>query len=155
MFAFFFQRSIDALVRATKSSLEALRRRAFAFTVVTEEESNFIRPFLYTSMILHIPNISISPSLDEIQLYCGKVVSNILEIHKGVIQWGQRSSKLKALAQEPVPVEGTTLHHLFMYFSFTYLHHLFYKKIFIYIQLKLKLKCLYVSVFHTIIISLY
>ncbi|KAK6618885.1 hypothetical protein RUM44_003266 [Polyplax serrata] len=106
MFAFFFQRSIDALVRATKSSLEALRRRAFAFTVVTEEESNLIKPFLYTNMILLIPNISVSPNLDEIQLYCGKVVSNILEIHKGIIQWGQRSHKLSAIAQEPAVLEG-------------------------------------------------
>ncbi|EEB13574.1 ciliary dynein heavy chain, putative [Pediculus humanus corporis] len=102
MFAYFFQRSIDALVRATKSSLEALRRRAFAFTVVTEEESNFIKPFLYTHMVLHIPTISISPNLDEIQSYCGKVVSNILETHKGIIQWGQRSDKLAAIEDKPI-----------------------------------------------------
>lgn len=107
MFAFFFQRSIDALVRATKSSLEVLRRRAFAFTVVTEEESNLIKPFLYTNMILQIPSISISPSLDEVQFYCGKVVSNILEIHKGIIQWGQRSHKLTAVLEETTAPEGT------------------------------------------------
>lgn len=99
MFAFFFQRSIDALVRATKASLEALRRRACAFTVVTEEESSLIRPLMFTNMILHIPNISISPSLDEIQYYFGKVISNILDVNKKITQWGQRSDKLKAFEE--------------------------------------------------------
>lgn len=94
MFAFFFQRSVDALVKATKASLEALRKRACAFTVVTEEESTLIKPLMFTNMILQIPNITISPSLDEIQFYFGKVVSNILDINKAITQWGQRSNKI-------------------------------------------------------------
>lgn len=102
LFAYFFQRSIDALVRATKSSLEALKKRAGAFTVVTEEESNLIKPLMYTFMILQIPNISIAPSLDEIQFYFGKIISNILEVHKGITQWGQRSDKVVAVAEEAI-----------------------------------------------------
>lgn len=49
-----------------------------------------LEPILVTNFILQIPNIVIIPSIEELQHYFGKVITNIIETHKKVIMWGQR-----------------------------------------------------------------
>lgn len=49
-------------------------------------------PIMMTYFVLQIPNIVIIPSIEELQNYFGKVVTNIIETHKNVFMWGQRYS---------------------------------------------------------------
>lgn len=46
-----------------------------------------------TFLELHIPNIIINPSLDEIQSSFTHVLANILKTHRAVCMWGQRSKE--------------------------------------------------------------
>lgn len=48
-------------------------------------------PLFITNFILQIPNIVISPDIEELQNYFAKVVTNVIETHKGIIMWGQRN----------------------------------------------------------------
>ena len=47
-------------------------------------------PLLKTDMLLVVPNIEIQPSLDDIQANFLKTMTNMVEVHKYVIAWGQR-----------------------------------------------------------------
>lgn len=47
-------------------------------------------PIMVTQFVLQIPNIVIIPSIEELQLYFDKVITNIIGIYKNVIMWGQR-----------------------------------------------------------------
>ena len=62
-------------------------------------------PLLLTNFILQIPNIVISPNIDELQHYFWKVIMNVIETHKSVIMWGQR----KFTKGEKKSVEGKNL----------------------------------------------
>lgn len=49
-------------------------------------------PIMMTYFILQIPNIIIIPSIEELQHYFGKIITNIIETHKKVLMWGQQYS---------------------------------------------------------------
>jgi len=49
-------------------------------------------PIMMTYFVLQIPNIIIIPSIDELQNYFGKVITNVIETHKKVFMWGQQYS---------------------------------------------------------------
>lgn len=49
-------------------------------------------PIMMTYFVLQIPNIIIIPSIEELQNYFGKVITNIVETHKKVFMWGQQYS---------------------------------------------------------------
>ena len=63
---------------------------------VVEGES----PLLLTYFILQIPNIVISPNIDELQNYFAKVITTLIETHKGIIMWGQREFSREGQTQE-------------------------------------------------------
>lgn len=43
-----------------------------------------------TYLILRIPNIVVSPTVDEMQSDFGNIVTNVLQTCKNVTMWGQR-----------------------------------------------------------------
>lgn len=64
------------------------------FSVLVEDlEIEQEIPIMMTYFVLQIPNIIIIPSIEELQNYFGKVITNIIETHKKVFMWGQRYSK--------------------------------------------------------------
>ncbi|XP_030752815.1 dynein heavy chain 8, axonemal [Sitophilus oryzae] len=94
MFAYFNMKFTDAMIKATKYSLEKIKKRA---TSMDEE----IIPSMTTYMILQIPIAAISPSLDEIQNYFSQVIQNILDVNKFISLWGQEELK-SAMKKETI-----------------------------------------------------
>lgn len=66
---------------------------------IPEEEQEI--PIMVTNFVLQIPNIVIIPSIEELQHYFGKVITNVLETHKKVISWGQRYSPTNLQTKPP------------------------------------------------------
>ncbi|KAL1516507.1 hypothetical protein ABEB36_000416 [Hypothenemus hampei] len=85
MFSYFNMKLTDALIKATKFSLEKVKFRA---TSIGEEI-----PLMSTSMILQIPIATINPNLDDIQNTFSQVLQNILDINKYIPLWGQAEKK--------------------------------------------------------------
>ncbi|KAM3593194.1 uncharacterized protein V6R79_007624 [Siganus canaliculatus] len=78
------QRNTEALVKATKSSLDALRRRLH---VDRTQPTSSSPPLFRASIQLAIPNIVLRPSLDEIQSAVNRLVSVVLSATKSVPLW--------------------------------------------------------------------
>lgn len=49
---------------------------------------------LLTNMILQIPLSLIIPSIEEIHSHYSQVLNNIINSHKNVVMWGQRTYKI-------------------------------------------------------------
>ncbi|XP_068199657.1 dynein axonemal heavy chain 5 isoform X2 [Antennarius striatus] len=88
------QRNTEALVKATRSSLEALRRRLFISKYQPRPSSSSSSssqsaapPLLLSSIHLSIPNIVLTPSLDDIQVAVNKLVGVVLSATKDVPLW--------------------------------------------------------------------
>ncbi|XP_022920277.2 dynein axonemal heavy chain 8 [Onthophagus taurus] len=92
MFALFNMKILDSLVKATKSSLERLKRRASSASL---EDMMSSAPLMTTYMELQIPLTKINPNLEEIQSYFAQVLSNIIESTKDITMWGQRNMNKK------------------------------------------------------------
>ncbi|XP_041817844.1 dynein heavy chain 5, axonemal [Chelmon rostratus] len=82
-------RNTEALVKATKSSLEALRRRLHVpkYQPSSSCSSQSAPPLFQASIQLAIPNIVLSPSLDDIQSTVNKLVSVVLSATKDIPLW--------------------------------------------------------------------
>ncbi|XP_019756852.1 dynein axonemal heavy chain 8 [Dendroctonus ponderosae] len=98
MFAYFNMKLTDALIKATKFSLEKVKLRA---TSIGEEI-----PLMCTSMILQIPLATISPNLDDIQNHFSQVLQNILDINKYIPLWGQREIKTALKGEEVLRIQN-------------------------------------------------
>ncbi|XP_075210479.1 dynein heavy chain 8, axonemal kl-3 [Lycorma delicatula] len=100
VYSYFNQKNIDALVKATKRSLDVLRKRASASSILcrTKHDPNHIMPMLLADIILHIPNVNISPSLETMQTHFSHIVQSVLEVPKAVVQWGQRNIKFQKMS---------------------------------------------------------
>lgn len=55
-----------------------------------------------TKFVLQIPNIVLSPPIEELQHYFGKLVLSVVENHKVITAWGQRYSNI--VNNEPVVI---------------------------------------------------
>ncbi|XP_067341566.1 dynein axonemal heavy chain 5 isoform X2 [Channa argus] len=85
-------RNTEALVKATKSSLDALRKRLpvlrYQQSSSSSSSSNSLAPPLFRASIqLAIPNIVLRPSLDDIQSTVNKMVSVVLSLTKDIPLW--------------------------------------------------------------------
>ncbi|XP_029675665.1 LOW QUALITY PROTEIN: dynein heavy chain 8, axonemal-like [Formica exsecta] len=105
LFAHFNNKLVEALVKCTKNSLDLLKQKATIMSVLVEdlEIDEQETPIMMTYFVLQIPNIIIIPSIEELQNYFGKVITNIVETHKKVFMWGQQYStnmQAKALDKE-------------------------------------------------------
>ncbi|KAM8731517.1 dynein axonemal heavy chain 5 [Acanthopagrus schlegelii] len=82
-------RNTEALVKATRSSLDALRRRLHVpkYQPSSSCSNQSAAPLLRASIQLAIPNIVLRPSLDDIQSSVNKLVSVVLSATKDVPLW--------------------------------------------------------------------
>ncbi|XP_053268003.1 dynein axonemal heavy chain 5 [Pleuronectes platessa] len=87
-------RSTEALVKATKSSLDALRRRLHVVKYQSSSGSSSSSssrpappPLLRASIQLAIPNIVLRPSLDDIQTTVNNLVNLVLSVTRDIPLW--------------------------------------------------------------------
>ncbi|NXD51798.1 DYH8 protein, partial [Corvus moneduloides] len=94
--AYFSRRLLISLQKATRLSLDRIKRR-MSVSIKSED----ITPFLKAEVLLDIPNLVIVPSLDEIQQAINRMIHLTLEVNRGVAQWGQRHLQKSILKTEP------------------------------------------------------
>ncbi|XP_060585698.1 dynein axonemal heavy chain 5-like, partial [Ruditapes philippinarum] len=95
----FNHRNLEALIKVTKNTLEALRKRITSSSMVhyIGESGGFgsgdakkdNRPFFKTFATLAIPNITMNPGLDEVQQAVNKAAQLIVSTSKGISQWNK------------------------------------------------------------------
>lgn len=91
----FSHRTLEALIRCTKTTLENIRRRVSSPSSLLYGESmedkkrRDFRPAFKVKLTLAIPNIALKPALEEIQASVNEAVQYILAVHKRVYQWGR------------------------------------------------------------------
>ncbi|XP_076826555.1 dynein axonemal heavy chain 5 isoform X2 [Brachyhypopomus gauderio] len=101
----FNHRNIDALLRLTRNTLEGLRRRIHASSLMhflaeadspSRQKSSGQKPIFRAAACLSIPTVAVVPGLDEVQQALNKGVDYIVSVSKGVGQWSkERISKRK------------------------------------------------------------
>ncbi|NXC02597.1 DYH8 protein, partial [Orthonyx spaldingii] len=96
LLAYFSRRLLVSLQKATRLSLDSIKRR---MTVPIKSEE--ITPFLKAEVHLDIPNLVLVPSLDDIQRAIHRMIQLTLEVSRGVAQWGQRHLQKSILKPEP------------------------------------------------------
>ncbi|ESO89757.1 hypothetical protein LOTGIDRAFT_192667 [Lottia gigantea] len=97
----FNNRNLDALLRATRYTLESLRKRITSSSMAHYigmdtsygDSKKDSRPFFRTSAVLAIPNIVMQPALDEVQQALNKTVQTIISVSKGVSQWSKERKR--------------------------------------------------------------
>ena len=92
--AFCNHSNVDALLKATRASLDAIKKRLTTRVQgYDEKQAEPAKPPFFSSQIsLNIPNIVMVPALDEIQQALNKSVAMILGVSKAVHVWGQDRS---------------------------------------------------------------
>ncbi|XP_010219892.1 PREDICTED: dynein heavy chain 8, axonemal [Tinamus guttatus] len=97
MVAYFSHQLLDSLLKATRLSLDTLKRRIFVSSTygrtsyfVRASKTEEIISFLKAEVHLAIPNVVMVPSLDDIQQAINRMIQLILEVSRGVAHWGQR-----------------------------------------------------------------
>uniref|UniRef100_A0A8B9MIB1 AAA+ ATPase domain-containing protein n=1 Tax=Accipiter nisus TaxID=211598 RepID=A0A8B9MIB1_9AVES len=86
--AYFNHQLLDSLQKATRLSLDSLKKRIFFSVYPSKSEE--VAAFLKTEVHLDVPNVVMVPSLDDIQQAINRMIQLILEVSRGVAQWGQR-----------------------------------------------------------------
>ena len=89
----FNRKMIDGLVRLVRSTLEKLRHSLLSPLSISygqaSEKEVAKKPIIKLKLSLQIPTVAISPSLDEVQTTINQVNQTILQVFKGIYQWGQ------------------------------------------------------------------
>uniref|UniRef100_A0A663EUR1 Dynein axonemal heavy chain 8 n=1 Tax=Aquila chrysaetos chrysaetos TaxID=223781 RepID=A0A663EUR1_AQUCH len=85
------------LQKATRLSLDSLKKRIFV-----SNKSEEVAAFLKAEVHLAVPNVVMVPSLDDIQQAINRMIQLILEVSRGVAQWGQRHLQKSILKAESV-----------------------------------------------------
>ncbi|XP_024103279.2 dynein axonemal heavy chain 5 [Pongo abelii] len=90
----FNHQNMDALLKVTRNTLEAIRKRIHSSHTINFRDSNSASnmkqnslPIFRASVTLAIPNIVMAPALEEIQQTLNKAVECIISVPKGVSQW--------------------------------------------------------------------
>ncbi|TSL82498.1 Dynein heavy chain 5, axonemal [Bagarius yarrelli] len=127
----FSHRNLDALLRLTRNTLEALRKRLHASSLMhfmaepdstSKQKSGGQQPIFRAGVCLSIPNIVMMPALEEIQQGLNKAVEYVVSVSKGVGQWSKeriskkkmnerRRAALKQDNRESDSEDGETAHH--------------------------------------------
>ncbi|XP_039610081.1 dynein heavy chain 5, axonemal-like [Polypterus senegalus] len=86
------QKNTDSLVKSTKRSLDALKRRLHVVSSKYQPSAQFAKipsqpPVFKASIELVIPNVVMKPSLDEIQNNINKAVQSMLFMAKNIPLW--------------------------------------------------------------------
>ncbi|KAI2655575.1 Dynein axonemal heavy chain 5 [Labeo rohita] len=100
----FNHRNVDALLRLTRNTLETLRKRIHASSLMhfleadssSRQKGSGQQPIFRVGVCLAIPNIIMVPGLDEVQQALNRAVDCVVSVSKGVGQWSkERISKRK------------------------------------------------------------
>ncbi|KAK1795394.1 hypothetical protein P4O66_010566 [Electrophorus voltai] len=109
------QKNTEALVKATKLSLDSLRRRIYVvnpkYTSSTSSHPTALTPLFRTSVELSIPNIIFKPTLEEVQTILNKVVTTVMSMAKDIPLWKfshlhHKQLQLEQLAAREVGDDG-------------------------------------------------
>ncbi|KAM6207378.1 dynein axonemal heavy chain 8 [Sarcoramphus papa] len=107
--AYFSHQLLDSLQKATRLSLDSLKKRIFVSNKTTFGRTKFsvhpskseeVASFLKAEVHLAVPNVVMVPSLDDIQQAINRMIQLILEVSRGVAKWGQRHLQKSSLKAE-------------------------------------------------------
>uniref|UniRef100_A0A674I063 Dynein axonemal heavy chain 8 n=1 Tax=Terrapene triunguis TaxID=2587831 RepID=A0A674I063_9SAUR len=102
--AYFSHQLLDSLLKATRLSLDTLKKRMFV-----SNKSEEVLSFLKAEVHLAIPNVVMVPSLDDIQQAINRMIQLTLEVSRGVAHWGQQHlQKSSILLNRNVPVVSSS-----------------------------------------------
>ncbi|XP_055965046.1 dynein axonemal heavy chain 5 [Sorex fumeus] len=110
----FNHQNMDALLKVTKNTLEAIRKRIHSSNTVNFRDSRSAsktkqnsRPIFRANIMLAIPSITMSPALEDIQQTLNRAVECIVSVPKGVRQWsGELPSKRKMHERKTAALQG-------------------------------------------------
>uniref|UniRef100_A0A671XT96 Dynein axonemal heavy chain 5 n=1 Tax=Sparus aurata TaxID=8175 RepID=A0A671XT96_SPAAU len=92
LLSYFNHRNVDALLRLTRNTLEMLRKRIHASSLIHFLGGSSI---FRVNVTLSIPNIAMVPALEEVQQALNRAVECVVSVSKGVGQWSkERISKV-------------------------------------------------------------
>ncbi|XP_071074543.1 dynein axonemal heavy chain 8 [Dasypus novemcinctus] len=112
VFAFFSHQLLDSLQKATRLSLDTMKRRIFVASHYGRKRSDDIISFIKTEVHLAIPNVVMVPSLDDIQQAINRMIQLTLEVSRGVAHWGQQQTRhMKSAIVSPTHT-STDVSHL-------------------------------------------
>uniref|UniRef100_A0A8C5KN64 Dynein, axonemal, heavy chain 8 n=1 Tax=Jaculus jaculus TaxID=51337 RepID=A0A8C5KN64_JACJA len=98
VYAFFSHQLLDSLQKATRLSLDTMKRRIFVSSQGRKRSDDIIS-FIRTEVHLAIPNVVMVPSLDDIQQAINRMIQFTLEVSRGVAHWGQQQvRRIKSVA---------------------------------------------------------
>nr|AAK60623.1 axonemal dynein heavy chain 8 long form [Mus musculus] len=89
VYAFFSHQLLDSLQKATRLSLDTMKRRIFVGSQGRRRSEDIVS-FIKTEVHLAIPNVVMVPSLDDIQQAINRMIQLTLEVSRGVAHWGQQ-----------------------------------------------------------------
>ncbi|XP_030249747.1 dynein heavy chain 5, axonemal isoform X3 [Sparus aurata] len=105
LLSYFNHRNVDALLRLTRNTLEMLRKRIHASSLIhflaesdspNHGKSSAQQAIFRVNVTLSIPNIAMVPALEEVQQALNRAVECVVSVSKGVGQWSkERISKRK------------------------------------------------------------
>ncbi|XP_039662329.1 dynein heavy chain 5, axonemal isoform X3 [Perca fluviatilis] len=105
LLSYFNHRHVDALLRLTRNTLEMLRKRIHASSLMnflaesdspSRGKSSGQQAIFRVNVTLSIPNITMVPALEEVQQALNRAVECVVSVSKGVSQWSkERISKRK------------------------------------------------------------
>ena len=95
LLSYFNHRNIDAIVRVTKATLDAMRKRVtvssslhyIEASLLAKDSQSFNVPLFKSFMTLAIPNITMQPALDEIQQTLNKAAQKVVNVARSIQQW--------------------------------------------------------------------
>ena len=92
--AYFCSRNTEAFVKATRNSLDMLKKRLSQSSlrygsVEAQESAKLKAPLIISDITLAIPQVVFNPSLDDIQHSITEVIELILSVGKNVTLWEQ------------------------------------------------------------------
>ena len=95
LLSYFNHRNVDAIVRVTKVTLDAMRKRVTVSSslhyieavLLAKDHQSFNTPLFKSFMILAIPNITMQPALDEIQQTLNRAAQKVVNVARSIRQW--------------------------------------------------------------------
>uniref|UniRef100_A0A2K6PWZ9 Dynein axonemal heavy chain 5 n=1 Tax=Rhinopithecus roxellana TaxID=61622 RepID=A0A2K6PWZ9_RHIRO len=102
----FNHQNMDALLKVTRNTLEAIRKRIHSSHTINFRDSNSASnmkqnslPIFWASVTLAIPNIVMAPALEDVQQTLNKAVECIISVPKGVRQWSSELLSKKKIQE--------------------------------------------------------
>jgi dynein heavy chain len=101
LLSYFNHRNVDAIVRVTKATLDAMRKRVTVSSTLhyieamlsARDQQSFNTPLFKSFMTLAIPNVTMQPALDEIQQTLNRAAQKVVNVARSIKQW-ERTCKV-------------------------------------------------------------